>query len=783
MRGHMSENNLNSKILTKAAAILIAFVFAACAFPGTAAEVSVENLKDFNVTIKAVGEGTFTVGEDDTPRTEYKTTFENLAFLNIVTTNYEDPCNPNVLSITEVDTIDYDWDSLENVKVTAVPEDGYFLSAWFWNHGIFGSDMGFNFIDCEDIVIEAYFAKYDETGSSFADLQSRIDNTPAGGTLTLDKNYVAVGGGEENAEDVYLSITKDITIDLGNYTIRNKEFDIESEIVCGGNIFKVDEKATLTIRGGNYGLITSAVSDAAVIDVADGKFVLESGNIGAICGGGSECNCIHVGADSQFTMNGGRITGCSTSQSSVFVAGKFVMNGGTFSSTGFSGNIRIDNNEDVSPVVEINGGLCEYGGGPNLDSGAFINNQSYTSTVTVNNITFSHCMYGNFLQTMGGDVIINDFVAENCYIQYNMFHFNRGTNEIKGGSISNCVFMGIGPEGTDQVDLFFMEESDPYNTRIGGITITDVFVEGCAIKSKNEFVFDGAVIKNSSFTKSLIECEKDILFKSGELAGNTSGEDTFIISGGKTMVLGGTIVIRDNQNGAYNPDTREFSDLTVQNLLPGQAVVSTDFPLTDGASIFVTDDDSGESLISGVNNDGSEIYFHLDGSKKVVVYFNGDLVVADAFGECGDGLEWEADGDKLVISGDGLMIDYPEGESPWAKFAKSFSEIVIGKDVKHIGENAFFGCSKVKNVVFDGDRPTMGKHCFALGTKDDIAYFTAETPGWDPAQVFNLEYYVGSYSVFIQDENKETSPYVIAAIAVLAIVSVGLMAAFAIRRK
>ena len=74
-----------------------------------------------------------------------------------------------------------------------------------------------------------------------------------------------------------------------------------------------------------------------------------------------------------------------------------------------------------------------------------------------------------------------------------------------------------------------------------------------------------------------------------------------------------------------------------------------------------------------------------------------------AEGNCGINATWAfyANG-KLVISGSGAMDDFANRDAqPWAVFREQITDIVIGKDITHIGKYAFAYAYNVKSITFE----------------------------------------------------------------------------------
>ncbi len=118
---------------------------------------------------------------------------------------------------------------------------------------------------------------------SFSALQTRINNTANGGTLTLDQDYTAL------PTDRYLCIpsNKTITIDLNGHTIDRNLSSAKDE----GNVIFIEESANLTIIDtGTGGMITGGNTNGNGGGIYNnGYLILESGSItgnNAASGGG-----------------------------------------------------------------------------------------------------------------------------------------------------------------------------------------------------------------------------------------------------------------------------------------------------------------------------------------------------------------------------------------------------------------------------------------------------------------------------------------------------------------
>ena len=135
--------------------------------------------------------------------------------------------------------------------------------------------------------------------NNFTALQALIDGTADGGTLTLDKDYIALS----TEERISIPSGKTITIDLNGHTI-NRNL---TAAISGGNVIKNSGNLTITdTSDANTGKITGGWTTSSGGGIySNGTLTLESGTIsgnkaewyaGGVCSG-------------KFTMNGGTISG------------------------------------------------------------------------------------------------------------------------------------------------------------------------------------------------------------------------------------------------------------------------------------------------------------------------------------------------------------------------------------------------------------------------------------------------------------------------------------------
>ncbi|MBQ3182927.1 MAG: leucine-rich repeat protein, partial [Clostridia bacterium] len=78
-----------------------------------------------------------------------------------------------------------------------------------------------------------------------------------------------------------------------------------------------------------------------------------------------------------------------------------------------------------------------------------------------------------------------------------------------------------------------------------------------------------------------------------------------------------------------------------------------------------------------------------------------DAVIAS--GTCGANATWTLyKSGKMVIGGSGAMDNYSsQGKQPWAEYREQIKDVVIGKDITHVGQYAFAYAHWVNTVTFE----------------------------------------------------------------------------------
>ena len=131
----------------------------------------------------------------------------------------------------------------------------------------------------------------------------------------------------------------------------------------------------------------------------------------------------------------------------------------------------------------------------------------------------------------------------------------------------------------------------------------------------------------------------------------------------------------------------------------------------------------GKGLIS-VNKEPWEKFFY---SYVSYIIQPKDHHYANLYGAgmCGDTLYWSVDdAGTLTISGKG-SIQYPG----WSDYNNQIKKVVVDEGVSEIGNGAFYNCSNLKEIVFNGNAPKLSESAF-WGVTASVRYPAAKH-GWN----------------------------------------------------
>ncbi len=244
--------------------------------------------------------------------------------------------------------------------------------------------------------------------NNFTTLQSRINSTSNGSTLTLDRDYVAASG------EARLNIAKNITIDLNGHII-NRNL---SEGKDDGGVFYVNSNYTLTLKDNNPTATHSPEVTYTYIVANDTLTATINGGI--IMGGWTN-------------QNGGGILNSSS--------GKLILNGGTIAknkSVGMGGGVY---NPSGATLTMSGGAIAgnaaeSYGGGVCNIGESSIAQFTMTGGRIVGNATKFH-----------GGGVYNDkkarFVMRDSEISGNEANGKEDLRQVYGGGVYNAAYLEI----------------------------------------------------------------------------------------------------------------------------------------------------------------------------------------------------------------------------------------------------------------------------------------------------------------------------------------------------
>ncbi|MBQ9549262.1 MAG: InlB B-repeat-containing protein, partial [Lachnospiraceae bacterium] len=194
-----------------------------------------------------------------------------------------------------------------------------------WNTKADGGGSGFP--DRERVVFTedtTLYAQWAQSGS-FAELQTLINNTEAGGTLKLENDYAALS---DEGDRVWITINKSITLDLNGHTIdkaqrggrvlsNSSDFTLtdtsekKNGRITGGSVSGITNNGTFTMLGGCITGNSTPSYGGGVNNTKDATFIMKGGSITdnyAVYGGGGVGNGKGTDGSHRFIMTGGRIS-------------------------------------------------------------------------------------------------------------------------------------------------------------------------------------------------------------------------------------------------------------------------------------------------------------------------------------------------------------------------------------------------------------------------------------------------------------------------------------------
>jgi hypothetical protein len=232
--------------------------------------------------------------------------------------------------------------------------------------------------------------------AKYETLSAAVENAASGSVITLLKKAITL------SETVNITSNKDITLKVTD----GETYTIERASGMTGSLFSIDSGATLTLDGGEGGLIIDGAEDdtgARLVSVM-GVFAMEDG----VTLTGGEKGGVVVNSGGAFTMSGGEINGNTAPAVGggvvVNSGGVFTMSGGEISDNAVSG---IGDGAGVgSGVVVMSGGAFTMSGGEISGNtapvgGGVVVNSGGAFTMSGGEIS------GNTATNYGGGVVVN----------------------------------------------------------------------------------------------------------------------------------------------------------------------------------------------------------------------------------------------------------------------------------------------------------------------------------------------------------------------------------------
>ena len=132
-------------------------------------------------------------------------------------------------------------------------------------------------------------------------------------------------------------------------------------------------------------------------------------------------------------------------------------------------------------------------------------------------------------------------------------------------------------------------------------------------------------------------------------------------------------------------------------------------------------------VFSDINEDKGNMFFSLSIAKKkgpyyvlaaiviTVLLMINCLAFAKADNRCGDDLIWNLNEEGILsITGSGTMTDFSgfDHSAPWQSLSNTIVSVYIGEGVTSIGDNAFYGCTEIGDIILPDSLTTIGTKAF-----------------------------------------------------------------------
>lgn len=256
----------------------------------------------------------------------------------------------------------------------------------------------------------------------------------------------------------------------------------------------------------------------------------------------------------------------------------------------------------------------------------------------------------------------------------------------------------------------FTQYFDLSGGTVNASSVDSKMAQSVGIQStKSLIISDGTLNAASGDTTAdswAIDASNGITISGGTVNAETgTGERTYGLSADSVVIIGGKVTIEAADALLQSRGIRSMNELTISggtvDVKAGNAEkrsyglqASTTLAITDGeVTVAVGKAEKADPLYAG-----SEL--NIEETSSVTVK-----------GFCGENAEYTLDisSGVLTISGKGDMTDYEQAaDAPWYEQKDVITEIVVEEGITSIGNNAFSGCTELKEVHFEGNAPELG---------------------------------------------------------------------------
>ena len=415
-------------------------------------------------------------------------------------------------------------------------------------------EMGFNDLDAVSYSNDLNEVMGDRGSGSFTDLQTIIDNAPAGSTINLDKNYVY-----NNATDSSpIKINKRISINGNNFTLNGNNQSGILEI----NAYKLSNVVLDNInfingylKGSSGAAIRSLSND---IEIKNCYF---ENNTAKNYGG-----AIYLGWDRGIISNCLFVNNTADSGGAIYISSNgFTIKNSTFRKNNGNrgGSVYIYSKDVILEDSTFNDNNATYGGA------IFV----YTSNVTISNSSFenNNATYGVIEWQGDNGTLLNSSLNNNSAKYYGSAVYWEGNN----GEIQNSYFnknkanfaaalFVMGDSVVVRNDTF--SDNSAYNAGAivfgsNNILVDDcLFIRNSAIKYGGGAIDDfGMDLKNNTISNSVFKKNSAMIYGGAVSVSNATiinslFEDNSAIFGGAVYVINSTVINSTFRNNSANKE-------------------------------------------------------------------------------------------------------------------------------------------------------------------------------------------------------------------------------------